>query len=85
MMRSKKTLIHVAVDINQTANQFKSSIVLVMDNKVVDAKSMLGLSNSVLTSDFFRLEIYGEDAEEAKKAMRDVFLSNGLPVEISDK
>ncbi len=84
-MRSKKTLIHAAVDINQIANQFKSSIVLVMDNKVVDAKSMLGLSNSVLTSDFFRLEIYGEDAEEAKKAMRDVFLSNGLPVEMSNK
>jgi phosphocarrier protein HPr len=61
-------------EINQTANRFQSSIVLVSDNKALDAKSLLGLFLSYLSmTKEYIIEIYGPDEEEAKKAMLEVF------------
>lgn len=68
------------VDINKTANQFKSSIVINVNNKHIDAKSILGLSMILLGSDKFALEIHGPDEEDAKSAMVEVFKKHSLDV-----
>ncbi|MFJ5770766.1 HPr family phosphocarrier protein [Psychrobacillus sp. NPDC093180] len=72
----------LVVDINRTAHQFQSSIVIITDNKCLDAKSILGLTYSVLNSKSFVLEIHGPDAEEAKKEMVQVFHHHNLSVEV---
>ncbi|MEW9674517.1 HPr family phosphocarrier protein [Ammoniphilus sp. 3BR4] len=62
------------VNIVQTANRFKSSIVLHADNKIVDVKSFLGLSISLLASSTpYKLEVHGDDEEEAKIELKRAF------------
>ncbi|WP_370297614.1 HPr family phosphocarrier protein [Ammoniphilus sp. YIM 78166] len=70
------------VTIAHKAQDFSSSIVLHTGNKIVDVKSFLGLSMSLMTSTHYKLEIHGDDEEEAKKAMKDVFEKYGMKVEI---
>lgn len=81
-MAIDKTLAKVVVQINQTANKYQSSIVIKTDNAMIDAKSILGLTNSILTSSSFHLEIHGSDEDQAKTAMQQVFRKNGLPVSV---
>ncbi|WP_248928131.1 HPr family phosphocarrier protein [Paenibacillus hamazuiensis] len=69
------------VELNQTANRFKSSIVIRIDNKFIDAKSILGLSLTLLGNQSYRLEIHGPDEAEAREAMLAVFNKHGLSVE----
>ncbi|MFD2215533.1 HPr family phosphocarrier protein [Metabacillus endolithicus] len=78
-----RTIAQAVVEINQVASKFESSIVIITDDKVVDAKSMLGLSFSILTSKSFKLEIHGKDEEDAKNALKEVFVKNKLSVEIN--
>ncbi|OXS78696.1 HPr family phosphocarrier protein [Domibacillus enclensis] len=78
------TLAQAVVEINHTASTFKSSIVIKTDEKLIDAKSMLGLSYSVLHSKAFHLEIHGPDEETAKTAMTNVFWKYGLPVKVNE-
>lgn len=80
-MNLDKILAKVVVEINQTANKFRSSIVIRTDDKNIDAKSILGLTYTVLSSKAFKLEIHGPDEAEAKIAMTRVFMKNGLPIE----
>jgi phosphocarrier protein len=70
------------VEINKTANKYQSSIVLKTDGKNLDAKSILGLSLTLVKYQKYRLEIYGHDEEEAKSAMATVFEKHGLAFEI---
>lgn len=71
------------VNIVHTANKFKSSIVLHTGSKIIDVKSFLGLSVSLLSqSALYKLEIHGEDEEEAKEEMKRAFKSYGVRVEI---
>ncbi|XEC95648.1 HPr family phosphocarrier protein [Paenibacillus tarimensis] len=70
------------VEINQTANRFTSSIVIQLDSKIIDAKSILGLSMTLLSSQKYTLEIHGPDEVEAKSAMIDVFRKHDLIVEL---
>lgn len=72
------------VDISQTASTFQSSIVLEYDNKYIDVKSILGLYNSLLTTDTYALHIHGPDEEEAKKAVIDVFKTYGVNVVLAE-
>ncbi|WP_050183827.1 HPr family phosphocarrier protein [Domibacillus robiginosus] len=78
------TLAQAVVEINETASKFKSSIVMKTDGKLIDAKSMLGLSYTILHSKTFYLEIHGKDEEEAKTEMTKVFWKYNLPVEVSE-
>lgn len=71
------------VEINQTASRFQSSIVMRVDNKSIDVKSMLGLSISLLYNQSYTLEIYGPDEEDAKKAMAEVLQKHGLTAEMA--
>ncbi|AIQ29438.1 MULTISPECIES: HPr family phosphocarrier protein [Paenibacillus] len=66
------------VDIAQTASQFNSSIVLQADNKYIDVKSILGLFTTLVSSQSYELHVHGTDAEEAKKAMSEVFAKHNL-------
>ncbi|UUZ85789.1 HPr family phosphocarrier protein [Paenibacillus sp. P26] len=68
------------VEISQTANKFRSSIVLQYDNKYIDVKSILGLFTTLLTTSNYDLHVHGPDAEEAKKAMAEVFAKHGLTI-----
>jgi len=68
------------VEISQTANKFRSSIVLQYDNKYIDVKSILGLFTTLVTSSKYDLHVHGPDAEEAKKAMADVFAKHNLQI-----
>lgn len=68
------------VEISQTANKFRSSIVLQYDNKYIDVKSILGLFTTLLTSSDYDLHVHGPDAEEAKAAMAEVFAKHGLTI-----
>lgn len=70
------------IDINQTANQFQSSIVLRMNDKNLDAKSILGLSMTLLSATSYKLEIHGPDEAGAKAAMAEVFNKHNLLVEV---
>lgn len=70
------------VEINQTANEFKSSIVLRTCDKNLDVKSILGLSFTLLSSQSYTLEIHGPDEKEAKAAIAAVFKKHSLIVEI---
>ncbi|HZH61106.1 MAG TPA: HPr family phosphocarrier protein [Metabacillus sp.] len=67
-----------------TANQFKSSIVLHIENKIIDVKSFLGLSVSLMSnSTQYKLEIHGDDEEAAKEEMKNAFNEYGIKVEIN--
>ncbi|MED4602921.1 HPr family phosphocarrier protein [Paenibacillus validus] len=68
------------VEISQTANKFRSSIVLQYENKYIDVKSILGLFTTLLTSSKYDLHVHGPDAEEAKQAMAEVFEKHGLSI-----
>ncbi|MEF2097336.1 HPr family phosphocarrier protein [Bacillus sp. CFBP9009] len=81
-MGLNKSLAKVVVEINETANKFQASIVIKTDDKTIDAKSILGLTYTVISSKTFQLEIHGKDEEDAKKAMSHVFWKNNLPVEV---
>ncbi|WP_019533612.1 HPr family phosphocarrier protein [Paenibacillus ginsengihumi] len=70
------------VEISQTANKFRSSIVLQYDNKYIDVKSILGLFTTLLTSGTYDLHVHGPDADEAKKTMAEVFAKHNLNVNI---
>ncbi|MBM7661787.1 phosphocarrier protein [Bacillus mesophilus] len=71
------------VTIVQTANNFKSSIVLHVENKIVDVKSFLGLTVSLLSkSSPYKLEVHGDDEEVAKKEMKEAFKEYGIEVEV---
>ncbi|MBD0379313.1 HPr family phosphocarrier protein [Paenibacillus sedimenti] len=73
------------VEISQTANKFRSSIVLQYDNKYIDVKSILGLFTTLLSSSNYDLHVHGPDAEEAKKAMAEVFSKHNLGVNIVEE
>jgi phosphocarrier protein HPr len=70
------------VEINQTANGFKSSIVMKVGNRMIDVKSILGLSISLLNHQHYELEIHGPDEEEAKSAMVEIFQKHNLSVSV---
>lgn len=70
------------VEISQTANKFRSSIVLQYENKYIDVKSILGLFTTLVSTGEFNLHVHGPDAEEAKKAMLEVFGRHNLKVSI---
>ena len=70
------------VEISQTAGQFTSSIVLQAENKYIDVKSILGLFTTLLSGHTYELHVHGPDAEEAKKAVAEVFAKHNLKVTI---
>ncbi|GMK41601.1 phosphocarrier protein [Paenibacillus cellulosilyticus] len=70
------------VEISQTASQFRSSIVLQAENKYIDVKSILGLFTTLLGGHAYELHVHGPDAEEAKKAMAEVFSRHNLNVTV---
>ena len=72
------------VEISQTANKFRSSIVLQYDNKYIDVKSILGLFTTLVGSHSYELHVHGPDAEEAKKALSEVFAKHNLKVTVVD-
>ncbi|SIQ72366.1 HPr family phosphocarrier protein [Domibacillus enclensis] len=83
-MEISNTFAQLVVDINRTAQQFASSIVIKTDQRSIDAKSILGLTYSVLSSKTFELEIHGEDEEEAKKEMVKVFHHYNVSVKVNE-
>lgn len=68
------------VEISQTANKFRSSIVLQYDNKYIDVKSILGLFTTLLTTGKYELHVHGPDADDARKAMAEVFEKHNLTI-----
>lgn len=70
------------VDISQTANKFRSSIVLQAENKYIDVKSILGLFTTLVSGHAYELHVHGPDAEEAKVAMADVFAKHSLNITV---
>lgn len=70
------------VEISQTANKFRSSIVLQLQNKFIDVKSILGLFTTLLDSGTYQLHVHGPDAEEATKSMVEVFAKHNLSVDV---
>ncbi|WP_046176449.1 HPr family phosphocarrier protein [Domibacillus indicus] len=77
------TFAHFVVELNKTAQQFQSSIVLKTDHRSIDVKSILGLTHSILTSKAFKLEIHGPDEEQAKREMAQVFHDFHMSVEVN--
>ncbi|MNW28370.1 HPr family phosphocarrier protein [Paenibacillus massiliensis] len=70
------------VEIAQTAGKFTSSIVLHSDNKYIDVKSILGLFTTLVNSHSYELHVHGPDADEAKKAMAEVFAKHGMEIQV---
>jgi len=70
------------VDISQTANKFRSSIVLQAENKYIDVKSILGLFTTLVGGHSYELHVHGPDAEDAKAAMAEVFTKHNLDIKI---
>lgn len=70
------------VEISQTASKFTSSIVLQADSKYIDVKSILGLFTTLVGGQAYELHVHGPDAEEAKKAMSEVFAKYSLNVKM---
>jgi len=70
------------VDISQTANKFRSSIVLQAENKYIDVKSILGLFTTLVSGHAYELHVHGPDAEEAKAAMAEVFAKHNLNITV---
>ncbi|MFD0693202.1 HPr family phosphocarrier protein [Paenibacillus sp. GCM10027628] len=60
-------------DISRTANRFQSSCVLKFGTVVVDAKSILSVFVTLADQHKYELYVIGPDAEEAKRAMSDLF------------
>ncbi|KAF6580285.1 HPr family phosphocarrier protein [Paenibacillus sp. SEL1] len=71
------------VEIAQTASKFTSSIVLHSENKYIDVKSILGLFTTLVSSHSYELHVHGPDAEEAKKAIIEVFKKHGLHISVA--
>ncbi|MGQ3477661.1 HPr family phosphocarrier protein [Paenibacillus sp. TY11] len=71
------------VEIAQTASKFTSSIVLHSENKYIDVKSILGLFTTLVSSHSYELHVHGPDAEEAKKAIIEVFQKHGLHISVA--
>ncbi len=72
------------VEISQTANKFRSSIVLQFDNKYIDVKSILGLFTTLVSSSEYELHVMGPDADEAKSAMTEVFDKYQMKIKVVD-
>lgn len=72
------------VELAQTANKFRSSIVLQAENKYIDVKSILGLFTTLVGGHAYELHVHGPDAAEAKQALADVFAKHNLNVTIVD-
>ncbi|WDM20463.1 HPr family phosphocarrier protein [Paenibacillus polymyxa] len=72
------------VEIAQTASKFTSSIVLHSENKYIDVKSILGLFTTLVSSHSYELHVHGPDAEEAKKAIIEVFDKHGLHISVAN-
>ncbi|GKU77469.1 HPr family phosphocarrier protein [Paenibacillus sp. L3-i20] len=73
--------IRAIVDINMKANEFSSSIVLVVSpDHFIDAKSILGLSMTLYQNQEYRLYVHGPDEVEAKAALLEVFAKHNLQV-----
>jgi len=70
------------VEISQTANKFRSSIVLQYENKYIDVKSILGLFTTLLTTGTYNLHVHGPDADDAKAAMSEVFAKHNMSVNV---
>ena len=70
------------VDISQTANKFRSSIVLQAENKYIDVKSILGLFTTLVGGHSYELHVHGPDADEAKAAMAEVFAKHNLDITV---
>ncbi|MBD0380816.1 HPr family phosphocarrier protein [Paenibacillus sedimenti] len=68
------------VEINQAANQFKSSIVIKVGTRFIDVKSILGLSITLFSNQVYQLDIHGPDEDEAKAVMKQLFENHGLPL-----
>lgn len=73
------------VEISQTANQFRSSIVLQAENQYIDVKSILGLFTTLVGGHSYELHVYGPDSKEAKQAMKDVFAKHNLSVTMANE
>lgn len=71
------------VEIAQTASKFTSSIVLHSENKYIDVKSILGLFTTLVSDHSYELHVHGPDAEEAKKAIIEVFEKHGLHISVA--
>lgn len=72
------------VELSQTANKFRSSIVLQAENKYIDVKSILGLFTTLVGGHAYELHVHGPDADEAKKELSEVFAKHNLNVTIVD-
>ncbi|MFC5469907.1 HPr family phosphocarrier protein [Cohnella suwonensis] len=72
------------VELSQTANKFRSSIVLQAENKYIDVKSILGLFTTLIGNHAYELHVHGPDAEEAKQELGAVFSKHGLNVKVVD-
>lgn len=72
------------VELSQTANKFRSSIVLQAENKYIDVKSILGLFTTLVGGHAYELHVHGPDAEEAKNELSAVFAKHNLNVTIVD-
>jgi phosphocarrier protein HPr len=73
------------VEISQTANKFRSSIVLQFENKFIDVKSILGLFTTLLEAGEYKLHVHGPDAEEAKQAIKDVFVKYNMKIQVASE
>lgn len=77
--------IRAIVDINMRANDFSSSIVLVLGpDHYIDAKSILGLSMTLYRNQTYLLYVYGPDQLEAKAAMQEVFAKHHLQLQLKE-
>lgn len=72
------------VEISQTANKFTSSIVLKLDNKYIDVKSILGLFTTLINTSRYELHVHGPDESAARTAMLEVFNKHGLNIKLAE-
>ncbi len=72
------------VELSQTANKFRSSIVLQAENKYIDVKSILGLFTTLVGNTAYELHVHGPDADDAKAALSAVFAKHSLNVKVVD-
>lgn len=70
------------VELSQTANKFRSSIVLQAENKYIDVKSILGLFTTLVGNLSYELHVHGPDAEEAKQELGAIFAKHNLNVKV---
>jgi len=73
------------VEISQTANKFRSSIVLQYDKKYIDVKSILGLYTTLLSDGAYTLHVHGPDADEAKQAIQQIFNKHQLKIHLQEE